>query len=67
MAWCSVSICWRVMLLVEMQSGRVLLRVKWSVVSNAIVPHDHEVKGESFCMAIWLTRRYRGSGGHCTL
>ncbi len=65
MAWCSVSICSRVMMLVELQSGRVLLRVKWSVVSNAIVPHDYETKGESFCMAIRLNRRYRGNGGHC--
>ena len=56
-AWCRLSICWLVILLVGMRSGRVLPRVGWSIVSNATVPHDQEAKGESFYIAIRLTRR----------
>jgi hypothetical protein len=56
-AWCRLSICWRVMLLVGIRSGRVLSGVRWSIVSSAIVPHDQGAKGESFYMAIRLTRR----------
>ncbi len=36
-----LSICWRVILLVGMRSGRVFPMVRCSVVSIAIVPHDH--------------------------
>ncbi len=37
-AWCKLSIYWRVILLVGMRSGRVFPRVRYSVVSIAIVP-----------------------------
>jgi hypothetical protein len=57
MAWCSVSIWWRVMLFVAMRSGRLLPRVRCSSVSIAIVPHDQEGAGASFCMAMRLTLR----------
>ncbi len=56
-AWCKLSICWRVILLVGMRYGRVFPRVKCSVVSIAIVPHDHGSRGESFCIAIRWTHR----------
>ncbi len=56
-AWCRLSICWRVMMLVGMRAGRVLLSVRCSVVSIAMVPHDHGSRGESFCIAIRWTRR----------
>ena len=56
-AWCSVSIWWRVMLFVAMRSGRMLLRVRCSSVRIAIVPHDQEGMGSSFCMAMRLTIR----------
>ena len=51
-AWCRLSICWRVMLFAGMRSGRVFPRVRCSVVSIAMVPHDHGSRGESFCIAI---------------
>ena len=57
MAWCSVSIWWRVMLFVAMRSGRMLPRVRCSSVRIAIVPHDHGGMGASFCMAMRLTIR----------
>ena len=57
MAWCSVSICWRVMLSVSMRSGRMFPRVRWSKVRIAIVPHDHEGNGASFCMDTRWTLR----------
>jgi len=57
MAWCSVSIWWRVMLFVAMASGRMVPRVRCSCVRIAIVPHDQEGMGASFCMAIRLTIR----------
>ena len=57
MAWCSVSICWRVMLFVSMRFGHMFPRVRWSKVRIAIVPHDHEGNGASFCMAIRWTLR----------
>ena len=56
-AWCKLSICWRVILLVGMRSKRVLPMVRWSIVSIAYVPYDQEAKGESFYIAIRLTRR----------
>ena len=56
-AWCSVSIWWRVMLFVEMRCGRMLPRVRCSSVRIAIVPHDQEGMGSSFCMAMRLTIR----------
>jgi hypothetical protein len=51
-AWCRLSMCWRVMLLAGMRSDRVFPRVRCSVVSIAMVPHDHGSRGESFCIAI---------------
>ncbi len=50
-AWCKLIICWRVIMLVGMRSGRVFPRVRCSVVSIAIVQHDHGSRGESFCIA----------------
>ncbi len=55
--WCRLSICWRVIMLLGMRSGRVFPRVRCSVVSIAIVPHDYCSRGESFCIAICLTLR----------
>jgi len=56
-AWCRLSISWLVILLLGMRSWRALPRVRWSIVSIAIVPHDQGAKGESFCITIRLTRR----------
>ena len=57
---------WRlVMLDVLMLSGRICPKVRWRGMSIAIVPHDHEGKGESVCMAIRLTlRKGRRCGTH---
>ena len=49
-------------LAVFLLSGRIRPKVRWRVLSIAIVPHDHEGKGESFCMAIRLTL---WNGGRC--
>ncbi len=44
-ALCKLSICWRVILMVGMRPERVFPRVRCSVVSIAIVPHDHGSRG----------------------
>ncbi len=50
---------------VFMFSGRICPKVRWRIVSIAIVPHDHAASGESFWMAMRFTLRTgerRGTG-----
>ena len=46
-----------------MLSNRICPRVRWRVVSIAIVPHDHAARGKSFWMAMRSTLRKGGRGG----
>jgi len=55
---------WRLLMLsVFMLSGRIFPKVRWRIVSIAIVPHDHAACGKSFWMAMRFTMRNGGKRG----
>ena len=46
-----------------MLPGRIRPKVRWRIVSIAIVPHDHAACGKSFWMAMWFILRNGGRRG----